>query len=56
MTDDELIKEVVQQRGLMVAVATGGPRIQAVDQQYIERRERLGGLLKFNRRRPPRAV
>jgi len=28
MTDDELIEEIEAQRSLMVAVATGGPKIQ----------------------------
>jgi len=41
MTDEELIREIEAQRALMVAVATGGPRIQEVNQQYIERRERI---------------
>lgn len=41
MPEDELIVEIEAQRSLMVAVATGGPRIQAVNQQYIERRERI---------------
>ena len=42
MTDDELIAEIEAQRSLMVAVATGGPRIQKVNQQYIERRDHWG--------------
>lgn len=41
MTDDELITEIEAQRSLMVAVGTGGPRIQEVNQQYIERRDRI---------------
>lgn len=39
MTDDELIAEIEAQRGLMIAVATGGPRIQLVNHQYVDRRE-----------------
>jgi len=46
MTDEELIKEIEAQRALMVAVATGGPRIQEVNQQYIEQRERIAAELR----------
>lgn len=46
MTDDELIAEIEAQRSLMVAVATGGPRIQEVNQQYIERRDRISADLR----------
>lgn len=41
MTDDELIKEIEAQRSLMAAVATGGPKIQDVNNQYAERRQRI---------------
>jgi hypothetical protein len=41
MTDDELVTEIEAQRSLIVAVATGGPRIQQVNDQYIERRDRI---------------
>ena len=41
MTDDELLQEVEAQRNLMVAVSTGGPRIQAVNEEYQERRARI---------------
>lgn len=41
MTDDELLKEIEAQRSLMVAVATGGPKIQEVNHQYTERRDRI---------------
>lgn len=44
-TDEDLIKEIEAQRSLMIAVATGGPRIQTVNAQYQERRERLGAML-----------
>jgi len=46
MTDDEFIREIETQRGLMVAVATGGPRIQEVNQDYIERRKRIAAELR----------
>jgi hypothetical protein len=45
MTDEELLAEIEQQRSLMVAVATGGPRIQQVNLEYTERRDRLAGEL-----------
>lgn len=38
MTDRELIEAIEAQRNLMIAVATGGPRIQLVNAQYSERR------------------
>src|SRR5947209_7811817 len=47
MTDDELIREIEAQRNLMAAVATGGPRIQEVNQEYIERRERVAPELRL---------
>lgn len=46
MTDDELVEEIEAQRNLMVAVATGGPRIQEVNQQYTERRGRIAAELR----------
>jgi hypothetical protein len=46
MTDDELIVEIEAQRSLMVAVATGGPRIQEVNQQYLERRDSISADLR----------
>jgi hypothetical protein len=46
MTDDDLITEVEAQRSLMVAVATGGPRIQEVNQEYIDRREGIAAELR----------
>jgi hypothetical protein len=45
MADDELVREIEAQRDLMAAVATGGPRIQAVNTEYQERRESIGGAL-----------
>ena len=46
MTDEDLITEIEAQRSLMVAVATGGPRIQEVNDQYSERRERISTELR----------
>ncbi len=46
MTDEQLIDEIESQRSLMMAVATGGPKIQAVNQAYIERRDRIAGELR----------
>ena len=34
----ELIKEIKLQKGLMISVATGGPRIQQVNEEYKDRR------------------
>jgi hypothetical protein len=36
-----LLQEVETQRNLMIAVATGGPRIDSVNSEYRERRERI---------------
>jgi hypothetical protein len=41
MTDDEVISEIEARRGLMTALATGGPRIQEVNNQYTQRRFRI---------------
>jgi hypothetical protein len=41
MSEDELIAEIESQRSLMIAVATGGPRIQEVNTQYTQRRQRI---------------
>jgi hypothetical protein len=46
MTDEELIGEVEAQRSLMVAVATGGPRIQQINDQYVVRRNRIATELR----------
>lgn len=35
MTDDELIKALEQLRSIMVSVATGGPRIDSVNGEYV---------------------
>lgn len=39
MEHGELITEIERQRSLMIAVATGGPRINHVNDQYRERRQ-----------------
>ena len=41
----ELLAEIEAQRSLMIAVATGGPRIQSVDREYKERRARIQKML-----------
>lgn len=46
MTDNELVTEIEAQRSLMVAVATGGPRIQEVNPQYTARRARIAAELR----------
>ena len=46
MTDDELITEVEAQRSLMIAVATGGPRIEEVNKQYTDRRKLIAAELR----------
>lgn len=54
MTDDELIKEIEAQRGLMVAVATGGPRVDRgvqelrlrLEQAHTEEQYQAIGLLR----------
>jgi hypothetical protein len=46
MTDHELIVEIETQRSLMMAVATGGPRIQTVSGQYNEQRDRISDELR----------
>jgi hypothetical protein len=46
MTDEELIQELEAQQSLMSAVATGGPRIQDRNREYVERRGRLSEELR----------
>lgn len=41
LSDEELLVAIEAQRSLMIAVATGGPRIQEVNDQYTERRQRI---------------
>jgi hypothetical protein len=45
MTDAELINAIEAQRALMIAVATGGPRIQEVNVEYTHRRAEIGDEL-----------
>lgn len=45
MTDNELITAIEAQRALMIAVATGGPRIQEVNVEYTHRRAEIGDEL-----------
>ena len=53
LTDDELIKEIEGQRQLMIAVSTGGPRIQEVNGEYIGRRDRIRSALERHGLRDP---
>lgn len=46
MTDEELIQELEAQHGLMSAVATGGPRIQDRNREYVERRAQIAQELR----------
>lgn len=43
---DELRTQIEAEKNLMVSVATGGPRIQEVNQAYIQRRTRIGDALR----------
>ncbi len=45
-THQDLIKEIEAQRGLMIAVATGGPRIQQVNAEYQQRRTTIDQMLR----------
>lgn len=40
-----LKREIEAQKSLMIVVATGGPKIQAVNNEYIERAERIKSVL-----------
>jgi hypothetical protein len=53
MTDEELIEEIEAQQSLMTAVATGGPRIQDRNREYIERRRRLADELRRRGQQDP---
>lgn len=53
MTDDELVGEIEAQRSLMTAVATGGPRIDNVNHEYVERRTRIQAELRRRGLRDP---
>ena len=45
MDESELIRELESQRELMIAVSTGGPRIDAVNEEFRERRDRIASAL-----------
>src|SRR5215471_4828394 len=45
MNSQDLIKEIELQRDAMIAVATGQARIQDVNNEYKERREKIGAEL-----------
>jgi hypothetical protein len=53
MTDGELIEHIEAQRSLMIAVATGGPKIQEVNREYIQRRRRIAAELQRRGLRDP---
>lgn len=38
---DELLIEIEAERAMLISVSTDGPRIQAVNRQYVERRKRV---------------
>ena len=45
MNDRDFIAEIESQRDLMIAVATGGPRIDLRNEEYVERRARIRNAL-----------
>lgn len=45
MDESELIRELESQRELMIAVSTGGPRIETVNEEFRERRDRIASAL-----------
>jgi hypothetical protein len=53
MTDGELEASISAQKQLMIAVATGGPRIDSVNAEYIERRGLIAGALADRHLRDP---
>ncbi len=53
LTDEEIIKDIEAQRSLLIAVATGGPRIKDVNDEYKTRRERIREALKSRSLRDP---
>ena len=53
MDDEALIAEIETQRNLMIAVATGGPRIQSVDGDYEKRQLLISEELKVRGLRDP---
>jgi len=53
MTDAELVQDVEAQRAVMIAVATGGPRIQDVNWEYTRRRATIATELAARGLRDP---
>jgi len=53
VSDDELLREIEAQRNLMIAVATGGPRINTVNDKYQRRRNWIQTALKERGLRDP---
>ena len=45
MTEQDCIRDLEAEKAMMMAVSTGGPRIQEVNQQYIERRHQIRPFL-----------
>jgi hypothetical protein len=45
MTDAELVQDIAAQRALMIAVATGGPRIKEANSEYTQRRATIATQL-----------
>jgi hypothetical protein len=45
MTELECARELEAEKAMMIAVSTGGPRIQNVNQEYVERRLRVHTFL-----------
>lgn len=41
MDSEELLRELEAERSMLVSVATGGPRIETVNSEYVERRVRI---------------
>lgn len=46
VTDAELLKDIDAQRLLMIRVSTGGPAISTVNDEYVDRRERISVALR----------
>jgi hypothetical protein len=49
LSDDDLLTEIEKQRALMIAVSTGGPRIDDVNREYERRRSEIGRALATRR-------
>ena len=46
VSSEDLLEEIEAERAMMVSVSTGGPRINAVNEEYAERRSRIRPALK----------